>query len=114
MEYKMIGNTGVKVSSLCLGTMSFAGTADKQESTGIFNRCRDEGINFIDCAKSRQETIAPIEKLHRSVSIAHLGNIAMFLGRNLKWNPDRERFVDDTEANRMHSRSMRAPWHLNM
>ncbi|MFO7984936.1 MAG: aldo/keto reductase [Desulfatiglandaceae bacterium] len=50
MKYKMIGNTGVKVSCLCLGTMSFAGTADKEQSTQIFNRCRGEGINFIDCA----------------------------------------------------------------
>ncbi len=77
-------------------------------------RSDDHGGNFIDCVKSREETVAPIEKLHRSVSIAHLGNIAMLLGRKLKWNPDRERFVDDAEANRMLSRSMRAPWHLNM
>jgi len=50
MEYKSIGDTGVKVSSLCLGTMSFGGTADKNQSSEIFKRCRDEGINFIDCA----------------------------------------------------------------
>lgn len=77
-------------------------------------RSDDHGGNFIECVKSRKETIAPIEKLHRSVSIAHLGNIAMLLGRKLKWNPHKERFVDDAEANRMLSRSMRAPWHLNM
>ncbi len=73
-------------------------------------RSTDHGRNFIDCVKSRQPTIAPIEILHRSVSIAHLGNIAMELGRKLNWDPDRERFKNDPEADRMLSRSMRAPW----
>jgi hypothetical protein len=36
----------------------------------------------------------------------------MLLGRRLKWNPDKEEFVNDEQANRMLSRSMRSPWHL--
>ena len=75
-------------------------------------RSDNHGGNFIDCVRSREETIAPIEILHRSVSIAHLGNIAMQLERNVKWDPERERFVNDAEADRMLSRSMRNPWHL--
>ncbi len=50
MEYKLLGNTGVKVSQLCFGTMSFGGDADEATSAAMFNRCREVGINFFDCA----------------------------------------------------------------
>jgi aryl-alcohol dehydrogenase-like predicted oxidoreductase len=50
MEYRLLGRTGVQVSQLCFGTMSFGDTADKAESAKMFNRCRDVGINFFDCA----------------------------------------------------------------
>jgi aryl-alcohol dehydrogenase-like predicted oxidoreductase len=50
MEYKYLGNTGVQVSQLCMGTMTFGNEADKDESAAMFNRCRDAGINFFDCA----------------------------------------------------------------
>ncbi|MBZ0300458.1 MAG: aldo/keto reductase [Anaerolineae bacterium] len=50
MEYRLLGRTGVKVSQLCFGTMSFGDTADENESARMFNRCRDVGINFFDCA----------------------------------------------------------------
>lgn len=50
MEYRFLGNTGVKVSSLCFGTMSFGGKADEKMSEKMFNRCREVGINFYDCA----------------------------------------------------------------
>jgi len=75
-------------------------------------KSNSHGGNFIDCVRSRKPTIAPIEILHRSVSIAHLGNIAMQLERKLRWDPERERFINDPEANRMLSRSMRSPWRL--
>ena len=50
MEYRILGRTGVKVSSLCFGTMSFGDVADESESARMFHRCRDVGINFFDCA----------------------------------------------------------------
>jgi aryl-alcohol dehydrogenase-like predicted oxidoreductase len=50
MKYKLLGNTGVKVSSLCFGTMSFGGDADEATSREMFQRCREAGINFFDCA----------------------------------------------------------------
>ncbi len=46
----LLGRTGVKVSRLCFGTMSFGGDADETVSTALFNRCREAGINFFDCA----------------------------------------------------------------
>ena len=48
MEYKPIGNTGIMVSPLCFGTMSFGGDADELISTAMFHRCREEGINLFD------------------------------------------------------------------
>jgi len=70
--------------------------------------------NFLDCVKSRAETITPAEVGHRSATICHIGNIAMRLGRKLRWNPARELFVDDAEANGMLSRAMRAPWGIEI
>ncbi len=66
--------------------------------------------NFIDCVYSRKETAAPAEKAHRSITIAHLGNIAMILNQDLEWDPDTEKFINNENANRMLSRPMRAPW----
>jgi aryl-alcohol dehydrogenase-like predicted oxidoreductase len=50
MHYKTLGDTGVKVSSLCLGTMTFGNGADQKTSAAIFHRCLEVGINFFDCA----------------------------------------------------------------
>ena len=50
MEYKFLGQTGVKVSELCFGTMSFGGDADEAESARMYAACRESGINFFDCA----------------------------------------------------------------
>jgi aryl-alcohol dehydrogenase-like predicted oxidoreductase len=61
MKYRYLGNTGVQVSSLCMGTMTFGREADKTESRAIFNHCREAGVNFFDCAnvysQGRAETI---------------------------------------------------------
>jgi predicted dehydrogenase len=68
--------------------------------------------NFLDCIKSRSETVAPVEIGHRSNTVCLLGYIAMSLGRTLKWDPGKEEFIDDHEANRLISRPMRGPWKL--
>jgi len=68
--------------------------------------------NFIDCVKSREQTITPPEFAQRSISVGHLGDIAMQLRRPLKWDPDNEKFIGDPEADRMLQRSFRAPWRL--
>lgn len=75
-------------------------------------RSEDHFRNFIDCVISREEPVAPIEQAHRSITIAHLGNIAMRLGRDLRWDPQAERVLGDEAANAMLSRPMRGPWHL--
>jgi len=71
-----------------------------------------EQRNFLDCVKSRKECYFPPEKGQRCFTVAHIGNISMLLGRKLKWDPEKEEFVGDEQANRMLSRAMRSPWHL--
>jgi predicted dehydrogenase len=69
-----------------------------------------EHRNFFDCIKSRQPCYAPAEVGHRTITIAHIGNIAMMLGRSLRWNPEKEQFEGDEEANAMLTRKQREPW----
>jgi len=68
--------------------------------------------NFLDCVRSRKDTICAAEIGQRSSSICHLGNIAMRLRRKLQWDPEKEQFVNDPEADRMLLAPMREPWHV--
>jgi len=68
--------------------------------------------NWLECIKSRAETIAPAEIAHRSCTVCLLGEIAMRLGRKLKWDPDTEQFIGDETANLMIGQPMRSPWRL--
>ena len=68
--------------------------------------------NWLECIKSRAETIAPAEIGHRSCTVCLLGDIAMRLDRKLRWNPDIEQFIGDDEANKMLWRPMQSPWTL--
>ncbi len=71
----------------------------------------DHFRNFIDCVISREPTAAPVELAHRSITICHLGNIAMRLNRaSLRWDPRTEQIVGDPEAAKMLSRPYRGPW----
>jgi hypothetical protein len=81
------------------------------EETHLYES-RDHKQNFLDCIRSRKEPIANAETGHRTSTLCHLGNIAMILRRKLKWDPQKERFVDDADANRMLARTVRAPWSL--
>ena len=73
----------------------------------------DHFRNFIDCVISRGPTAAPVEVAHRSITICHLGNIALRLGReSLRWDPRTERIIGDDEASALLSRPYREPWAL--
>jgi len=67
---------------------------------------------FLECVRSRKETCSPIEVAHRSTTIGYLGYIAILLERRLNWDPEKERFVNDPEADKLLSRPMRPPWKL--
>lgn len=68
--------------------------------------------NFFDCIRTGRDPVAPIETAYRSQLICSLSDIAIRLGRKIRWDPVHHRVLDDAEANRLLSRSMRAPWTL--
>jgi len=68
--------------------------------------------NFLDCIRTRSRPVAPIDVAVRSDTLCQLSDIAMRLGRRLKWNTEKEEFVNERQANRMLKRPMRSPWHL--
>jgi predicted dehydrogenase len=70
----------------------------------------DHHGNWLDSVRSRKPPIAPIEVGHRSCSTCLLHHIVMKLGRKVKWDPARERFINDDEANSMLSRPQRWPY----
>jgi hypothetical protein len=70
------------------------------------------GRDFIDCVRSRRTPYATAESCHRATSLLLVADIAMRLGRKLKWDPVKEEFLDDETANRLLSRPMRSPWRL--
>ena len=71
---------------------------------------RNHYRNFIDCVLSREQTSAPAEIGHRSITMSHLGNIAMLLETDLDWDPKSEQVINNETANSMLSRNMREPW----
>jgi predicted dehydrogenase len=68
--------------------------------------------DFIECVRRRRQTCAPVEVAHRSTTLCSLGAISMQLGRKVVWDPAKETFIDDPEADRLCARAMREPWTL--
>lgn len=73
---------------------------------------RNHHVNFLDCVRSRTETICPAEVGHRSISAGLLGEISIYTGRTLTWNPETETLIGDPVADGLLSRSFREPWVL--
>ena len=72
----------------------------------------DHHGNWLECIRTRRQPIAPVEVAHRSCSACLLHHIAMKLPRRLRWDPEKERFIGDEQANAMLSRRERAPYVL--
>ncbi len=68
--------------------------------------------DFLHCVRTRERPFRDIEVAHRTVIVCHTGNLAYWLKRPLKWDPEKEEFVGDAEANRWLDRPKRAPWTL--
>ena len=68
--------------------------------------------NWLECIRSREKPVADVEIGHRTTTVCHLGNIARWTKRNLQWDPVKEAFVNDDEANTYLERPMREPWQL--
>ena len=72
----------------------------------------DHVRNFLNCIKSRRLTVSHPELAQRAHTAAHCANLCLRLGRKLRWDPLREHFVNDPDAIRFLSRSMRVPWNV--
>ena len=68
--------------------------------------------NFVDCVRSGNQTIAPIEPAYRAISVGLLGEIAMTTGQTIKWDPEKEEIIGNPRASRLLSRPYREPWTL--
>jgi predicted dehydrogenase len=67
---------------------------------------------FIDCVKTRERTLTPVEVALRSATPGWLGQIAMQTGRKIQWDPEKMQIKNDPEAEKMLGRDMRSPWRL--
>ena len=85
---------------------------DRPERVGKLDAIVNHMGNFFDCIQSRRKPISDVDSQHRSVSTCHLGNISMHLGRKLSWDPEKELFAGDDEANGMLSREQRKPYEI--
>jgi len=74
---------------------------------------REHHENWLDCIRTRQEPVSPVEQGHRACTVCLITHIAMKLERKLAWDPEKERFLNDDEANSMLSRPQRAPYGTN-
>jgi len=75
----------------------------------IHFRLKSDKQDFIDCVKSRQETLEPAEVGHRVTSLCHLGHIAIQMGEKLRWDPNKERFLDNPRANQYIEKPIHQP-----
>ncbi|MHC4401230.1 MAG: Gfo/Idh/MocA family protein, partial [Planctomycetota bacterium] len=75
---------------------------------------RDHMRDFFDCVKSRKPPASDVFSHHRVLNCCHLCNIAVRLKRKLKWDPDKEEFIGDEEANAMLSRKQREPYTIEV
>ncbi len=83
-----------------------------QDYVARTGRAQNHMRNFLDCVRSRQQTIANPVVMHRSMTTVHAANIAMWLKRDMTFDPVKEEFVNDPEANRLRSRAAREPWQI--
>jgi hypothetical protein len=96
-----------EVSKDCLLEDGAKLLADYMDRTG---RPMNHARNFFDCVKSRQATVANPDVMHHSMSTVHAANICMWLKRDLKYDPVKEEFLSDPEANRFRTRAQREPY----
>ena len=111
---KFIGEKGVVTINRGTCSTDPAGIAqDPIRADEIHLHKSDNHVqNWLDCIKSRQRPVADVEIGHRSATVCHLGNIARWVGRRLRWDPVKECFPDDPEANAHLDRPRRPPYVL--
>ena len=68
--------------------------------------------DLVNCVINRKRPFQDVEYAHRTATVCHLGNICYKLNRKLRWDPDKEDFVNDSEASRLVDRPRRGPWQI--
>jgi predicted dehydrogenase len=68
--------------------------------------------NFLECVRTREKTISNVDVAVRSDTVCQLAWSAFQLQRKLRWDPEKELFIGDPDANQRLIRPLRAPWHL--
>lgn len=107
-----VGNTGWR------GELQASSEAIKNARIGpdeihLYTNPQGEHHDFLQCVKSRKDPYFPVDIGHRVASVCHLANIAIKVGRKLKWDPVKEEFLGDDKANELRKvRPMRPPWTL--
>lgn len=79
-------------------------TGDSREQFRLHAR------NFLDCVKSRREPISDLESGHRTATVCHLANLSLRLGRQFRWDAEKEEIISDPEASALLRRPYRPPW----
>jgi len=92
------------------GTPNELVTAPLGDGAKRLYRATDHGRNWLDCIKSRELPICDVEIGHRSATVCHLANLGYQLRRTLHWDPVKEQFAADDEANALLNRAPRDPW----
>lgn len=105
------GSVYVKRGSIDANPKSLLHSVIGPNETHLYES-NDHVRNFLDCVKSRRNTVCPIDVAVRSDTICYLSDIVMRTGRKLRWDPQKERFNGDDDANRMLERALREPWRL--
>jgi predicted dehydrogenase len=85
-------------------------TAIDDQTGDDLDQFKRHARNFLDCVKSRREPVSDLESGHRVATACHLANLALRLGRMLRWDGARETVIDDPEAAARLERPYRAPW----
>ena len=116
-DVKFVGTRGTIHMVTCAWvTVSYTQQELAQEALGldkIFNYDNHHHVaNFLDCSRTRKRPVADVELGCRAAMICHIGNIAQWLGRTLHWDPAKEEFVGDHQANLWLDRAKREPWNL--
>lgn len=108
--FRLVGEEGWIEASFNSIAAHPASLLDAKKSAGEVSFARkDEKRDFIDCVKSREQTLEPAEVGHRVTSLCHLGHIAIQVGKKLRWDPEKEIFPGNDTANRFIREPIHSP-----
>ena len=85
---------------------------DADVEGALFPEPAEQNTNFIESIRNRQKFALNELNGHRSATIVNMGAVALRLNRTLEYDPEKEMFVNDEEANRLSNQPMRAPWSI--